>query len=201
MKIVVVGAGIGGLSVYSFLKKLLPERPAPYSPHEIVIYESHDASQKKSSRHNPSSLPSVGAALGIAPNGMKVLRDLDPQIAAAITAAGYPYSFYRLQNAYGWTLVRFGASHPDAEFRRSVMCSRQAIWDALRDRIPDDAIKQKTIKEISSGEDGRPCIHLQDGSITDADIVIGADGVKSVVKRAVTGDGKSDDHPPVYEYV
>ncbi|KAI9881246.1 MAG: hypothetical protein M1830_005532 [Pleopsidium flavum] len=199
MKIVIVGAGISGISVFTFLKKLLPIPPAHLPPHEILIYESHDASRRAKSAASAGEFSPIGGVLGIAPNGMKVLWDLNPQIAATISALGYPASFFQLRNAYGWLLARFNAMDPNISTQRTIMCSRQAIWDCLRDSISDDAITQKLVKEVSISANGRPRVKFFDDSTVEADLVIGADGVKSIVKRTVTGDGKKDNYPPTYE--
>ena len=200
MKIVIVGAGISGLSVYHFLKRLLPTPPTHLPLHEIIICESHDASRRNKVTNPSKDLSPVGAVVGIAPNGMKVLWDLDQRIAAAVTASGYPVSHFILKNAYGWTLVRFDAADLEKPSLKTVMCSRQAVWDCLRDDIPDATIIHKSIKEVLlHSDDGRPRAYFVDGSSIEADLIIGADGVKSIVKRAVTGDGTTDHFPPVYE--
>lgn len=199
MKIVIVGAGISGISVFTFLKKLLPTPPAHLPPHEILIYESHDASRRAKTAEPACDFSPIGGALGIAPNGMKVLLDLDQQIHAAISVQGYPVSFLRLKSAYGWLLARFNTMDPTRSMQRTIMCSRQAVWDCLRDSIPDDAITQNVVKEVSIGANGRPRVLFLDDSSIEADLVIGADGVRSIVKRTVTGDGKKDNYTPIYE--
>lgn len=81
------------------------------------------------------------------------------------------------------------------------MITRQAIWDALRARVPDSATSRKSVSRAFLGSQSQgPRIRFADGSPDDeADLVIGADGVRSVVKRAVTGDGKIDNYPAIYE--
>lgn len=86
----------------------------------------------------------------------------------------------------------------------SVAMSRHSIWKVLRDRIPDDVIVNKKIaKVISHGSSsGKHLITFLDGSDpVEADLVIGADGLKSTVKRALfdaeTAD--QDPYPPRYE--
>jgi 2-polyprenyl-6-methoxyphenol hydroxylase-like FAD-dependent oxidoreductase len=43
-------------------------------------------------------------------------------------------------------------------------------------------------------------LEFSDGSVSDEyDLIIGADGVKSVVRKAVVGDGIQDEYLPHYE--
>ena len=43
----------------------------------------------------------------------------------------------------------------------------------------------------ASGGSGRSVVHFSDGTTYEADIVIGADGIKSAVRAAVVGDNSS----------
>lgn len=69
--------------------------------------------------------------------------------------------------------------------------------------VPDNAIAdQCTVSGLTYTTDQRPIIKFSDGTPNlAADLVIGADGVKSVVKRCVTGDGETDEYPAVFESV
>lgn len=81
MKIIIVGAGISGLSTYLHLRKHLPNPDS----HTITIYESHQARSKLPSANSTASEHAnlnldtlsestaiVGGGLGISPNGMRV---------------------------------------------------------------------------------------------------------------------------------
>lgn len=84
-----------------------------------------------------------------------------------------------------------------------MLISRQRLWDCLREHVPDSAIADhRTVLGVAYTEDRRPVVQFADGSKDlEADLVIGADGVKSMVKKSVTGDGKVDEHPAFYESV
>ena len=206
MKIIIVGGGISGLTTYLFLKKLLAEYIPSISTLEILIYESHQA-PKNADRPEPSlSAPSqfaqgVGGALGISPNGVRVLQYLGEDVFRDVVNHGYPVNQFKFRNSYGTALASFPTTNFSDPPLHTILISRQALWDALRDRIPDSAIACKVISGATVGNASRrPCIHFADGSPDEAaDLIIGADGVRSVVKRAVTGDGETDAHPAVYQ--
>ncbi|KAI4216369.1 MAG: hypothetical protein LQ351_001379 [Letrouitia transgressa] len=206
MKIIIVGAGISGLTTYLFLKKLLPNFSPSNPTHEIVIYESYQPPQK---RYNPESSvketalnsASPGAALGISPNGLSVLRDLDQTLFHKIANSGYAVSHFQLMSARGGQLARFRATNEDQPPLHTVLISRSRLWECLHAVVPaDDIVWKMAVQEVKHSKDGKPCISFADGSPDqEADLVIGADGVWSVVKKIVTGNGKVDDWPPVYE--
>lgn len=214
MKIVIIGGGISGLSLYLFLQKLFPASlPSRGSSLELVVYETHEARKRdRSSDSEPelsgigdpslaSGTVTVGGALGIAPNGLKVLRHLDENLYAAIGEQGYPVSVYWIQNALGWNISRFSATDTGNPPLQTVLVARQALWHLLRDRVPDSALQRKRVSRVLCADHQRPRISFADGSPdVEADLVVGADGVRSVTKSAILpADGASDKHNAVYE--
>ncbi|KAL8813303.1 MAG: hypothetical protein Q9200_000373 [Gallowayella weberi] len=207
MQVIIVGAGISGLACYLFLRKHLPSAlPSGVELH-ITIVESHAVTKRKQRSDGAVDeaagqvANTIGAALGLAPNGLSVLRDLDETVFAKIANSGYPVSHFELKNARGYSLARIGATnHEDPELH-TVLISRQRLWDCLRDHVPDDAIlERKIVSEVSYTDDHSPVVNFADGSSSlKADIIIGADGAKSVIKRTVTGNGKVDAYPAVFD--
>jgi 2-polyprenyl-6-methoxyphenol hydroxylase-like FAD-dependent oxidoreductase len=194
MKIIIVGAGISGLATYLNLKKFLPEPPSG-GPHTVTIYESHQTAKDDAGNLIPEI--GIGGGLGVAPNGLSELGKLDPEIKNAVVAQGFPTNSFQIKNAWGWTLGCVGASSSSSGAPQStVMSRRQGIWACLKAKVPDDVlIGRRKVTEVKRGEDGKLTIVFADGQTDSADIVIGADGVKSVVKKFVVGDA----YPPQYE--
>lgn len=204
MRVVIVGGGIGGLAIYLFFQKLLPS--SPESSLEIIVYESHDARIRSQHAGNPidgdtaALVPdTVGGALGIAPNGLRVLGDLSQALLKAIANHGYTVSHFWLQSARGWNLARLPATDHGNPQLPTILISRQALWNLLRDRVPDSAIVHRTVLGVTCAQSQRPRISFADGAAeVEADLVIGADGVRSVVRKAVL-EIESDRYDAVYE--
>ncbi|KAI4092070.1 MAG: hypothetical protein LQ344_003725 [Seirophora lacunosa] len=132
------------------------------------------------------------------PNGLSVIRDLDENLFAEVANAGYPVTHCNWASARRPSLAQIGATNRNDPI---LFISRQRLWDCLREHVPDSAIADgRAVSGMSYSRGHRLKIHFAEGSAElGPDLVIGADGVESVVKRFVTGDGQSDDHPACHE--
>jgi 2-polyprenyl-6-methoxyphenol hydroxylase-like FAD-dependent oxidoreductase len=207
MKIIIIGAGISGLTTYLFLRKHLPN-PAS---HSITIYEAYDISKLYSS--NPSSAPeadhflvtAIGNAIGIGANGLNVLHRLDQDILNEVLARGCPTHSWRITNARGWKLadVKMPDVTDGSTGAPSIMIARQALWEVLRDHVPVEDIVHRKVVDVVIRKAKRNEIAFADGCLEEADLVLGADGLRSIVRTAmfreeVVVDGR-DYITPKYE--
>ncbi|KAF2734229.1 FAD/NAD(P)-binding domain-containing protein [Polyplosphaeria fusca] len=221
MKIVIVGAGITGLATYLHLRKHLP---SPLS-HSIHIYESHRSlplqSAETSLHGNLDELSSstvlVGGGLGISPNGMRVLKDLDPDLYGAVVAQGFRAENFIFKGANGWTLGvqltsdakarrRVNSENAAEEGEVCIASSRHGLWECLKRAVEDSGgeiryRKVVQVKRIDGNSNGqRVKIRSVDEQGSEAsehaDLVVGADGVKSVVRTALFGDDEAS--KPIY---
>lgn len=203
MKIVIVGAGVSGLSTYLFLRKHLPDPAPPAEPHSIQIYETYDTSRgltHKDGIHpgaydqNANSI-GIGGGLGIMGNGLNVLKRLDESLFHDVVRDGHPMHAFKMSNARGWTLTKLPIKSRDDPPVTCVMLARQALWNCLRVNVPDSAIINKKVSAVvaKTGQH-KNIIKFADGSPDEEfDLVIGADGLRSVVRRAIFSSNGDDD--------
>ncbi|WP_194725026.1 FAD-dependent monooxygenase [Noviherbaspirillum malthae] len=171
LRVVIVGAGIGGLTAAAALHQ---------RGFEVSVYE------------RAAQLGEVGAGLQVGPNAVKVIRALgleaqfvklaaEPQMRLSLK---WDDGTIRAQEPYGDSMQeRFGA--------RYYMAHRADLHGLLRSLVAENTIH--TGAECASVENLQQgaVVRLADGREVEADIVIGADGIHSVVRAALFGKGEA----------
>jgi 2-polyprenyl-6-methoxyphenol hydroxylase-like FAD-dependent oxidoreductase len=219
MKIIIVGAGIAGLSTYLSLQKYLAKNDAEL---RITIYESHQPTTGTGAGGGPGAVPEdatfddlsrstaiVGGGLGVSPNGMRLLRELSEDLHGAVTRAGFVCENFVFRGSRGWKLM----CSPTSDFRGvktglpagqqewCVTVGRHALREALLAQVGPDKVVYKRVRsaEPRNGS-ARAKVIFDDGSWDDADMVIGADGVRSsVLKGIFSEEAEEASTKPVYE--
>lgn len=189
MKIIILGAGISGLTTYLFLRKHLPNFPS----HTITIYEAYDISKLYStaSTADPSAdhflVTAIGNALGIGVNGLNVLRRLDQALFDEVVARGCPVHTWRITNARGWKLadVKMPAATDGTAQMQSIMIARQTLWEVLLSHVPAEVIVNRKVVDVVIRKAKRNEVAFADGRVEEADLVIGADGLRSIARTAM----------------
>lgn len=187
MKISIVGAGISGLTTYLFLRKHLPNS----STHSITIYEAYDTSKlyTNSTTHDPSAdhflVTAIGNALGISANGLNVLRRLDSHLFDEVVSRGCPVHTWKITNARGWNLVDAKIPGSEEGEVQSIMIARQALWEVLWSRVPDGVVVNRKVVDVVARKAKRNEVAFADGGVEEADLVVGADGLRSIVRTAM----------------
>ncbi|KAK0613991.1 hypothetical protein B0T14DRAFT_569981 [Immersiella caudata] len=203
MHIIITGGGIAGLSTYLFLRKNLPPSP----PYTISLYESHRPRTPNPNpnpnalNHQPEHEPSfdtlsistaiVGGGLGVSPNGMRALYDLDPDLHAAVSAQGFPCEHFVFMGENGWTLgvQRTGdnGGYEGSEGREEVCVSssRHGLWRCLNEKVGREVVKYRRVVGVEVRETGRRLVRFEDGGEEECDVLVGADGVRSVVRGSL----------------
>ncbi|KAK0646729.1 hypothetical protein B0T16DRAFT_330101 [Cercophora newfieldiana] len=172
LRIAVIGTGPGGLSSAIALSQL-PDV-------HIRVYEK------------ASELKSLGAGISINHNGWKVLELLG--IRDDIQGASTNPTVQR--NAYTGEIVDPGVAHDPNDRYEARRVRRLVLQEALYARVPPGLIEfnKKLIGLEDLGKNGVRVV-FEDGSETIADIVVGADGIRSVVRRHL-----APDYPLNYAY-
>jgi salicylate hydroxylase len=170
-KILIAGAGLGGLAAASFLMK---------EGHDVEIYEQ------------APQLDEVGAGIQISANAMHALRALG--LEAAITKTGVRPAAYifRLYDT-GEEIQRFALSDEHEQLHGAPYTQlHRADFQAMlatkaREFKPDVVRLGRRATGFSETANG-VTLDFADGSSAGGDLLIGADGLKSVVRRQIAGE-------------
>lgn len=170
MRILVAGAGLGGLTAALALMK---------KGFEVTVLEqAHE-------------LKEVGAGVQLSPNCNRVLFQLgvgDDLMQVACEAAG---KIVRLWNTgQTWTLFDLGAisrrryGYPYLTVHRAHL--HEALARAVLRQRPDAIVLGARVEAVEQGGD-QVSVATADGRRFDADVLVGADGVHSVVRSQLFG--------------
>ena len=188
MRIVIVGAGIAGLSMALHLKRHLPTA-------SLTLLESHKITDK--AKDDAPSTFSGGLGVEVSPNGMRVLRRLSKSLHRSVVDIGYSVDRFEMRTEAGRPLGFRPAGSECPTVETTIMIGRFELWHLLFQEI-EQQCGDKTVRdgcklnEIKQRGDKAEVI-LRDGETLCADLVIGADGVRSVVRKAILEEGEKDD--------
>jgi salicylate hydroxylase len=165
-RIAIIGGGIGGLSAALALER----RGA-----ETVVCEQSGA------------LSEIGAGLNLTPNAVKALRALGVENEVnAIASESY---FLNIRN---WKSGRYVSRTRRADFRQKFGAPNLSVHRADLLEILAAALKTTEIRfgarctAVEAG-DRLASARFADGSVIEADVVVGADGIHSVVRNSLFG--------------
>jgi len=170
-RVLIAGAGIGGLAAASSLMK---------AGHTVEIYEQ------------APQLAEIGAGIQVSANAMHVLRYLGLEEAIARVGVQPGAYVFRLHDT-GEEIQRFSLSEEHermhgAPYRQLHRADLHEIL-AVRARAADPGVVRLNHKAMGFTEsaDGVE-LHFADGTSARGDLLIGADGLKSVVRKQFLGD-------------
>jgi salicylate hydroxylase len=174
-QIAIVGGGIVGLVLAIGLKKHLNLTPEIFeAAHEFV--------------------DDVGAGMGIYPNGLRVLRDLSPDLFDAVKNAGHPYLYRRWERHDGTevAVAEENVLSDRDDNMQTIGIRRWRLQKVLYDTVCDMGIPihfAKRTKSVQTRPDGTVEILFEDGTTRLTQILFGADGSKSKVRESVAECG------------
>lgn len=163
LRTVVIGAGIGGLAV----ARALALRGA-----DVTLLEQ------------AAEITEVGAGLQISPNGMAVLRGLG--LETALVAASVQAQAVCLRDHHDALVVRLDLGRlPDPSYH---FVHRADLIALLAGGARDAGVKIRLLQKVTEVEGGaHPVLHLANGAHMTADLVVGADGLHSVLRPVLNG--------------
>jgi salicylate hydroxylase len=173
-EIAIIGGGIGGLAAAAFLHRAgLPS----------TVYEQ------------AGRLGEVGAGVIVAPNAARLLRalgvlDVFTERAVALDTG---WEFRRWQDGSVLSSEDLATRCESLYGERTYAAHRADLLEAVRSAVPAGSVRLGR-RCVAIDQDGpRPVLRFADGDRVAADVVIGADGIHSMVRAALT-----EPVPPAY---
>ncbi|TCK26477.1 FAD-dependent oxidoreductase [Pseudonocardia endophytica] len=170
MKVIIVGAGTGGMCLAHGLR------------HAGIDVEVHERDRTRTGGLH-------GYRVGISPNGARALKAcLSPELFdtfVATTAKPYDnYTMYTerfrvLMSIAADQMTGVGTAPEDRDHNVSRMTLRQVLFTGMEDVIRFD----RRCTGWTRHDDGRVTAHFDDGEDATGDLLVGADGANSAVRR------------------
>ncbi|MFB1043792.1 FAD-dependent oxidoreductase [Streptomyces chrestomyceticus] len=164
-RILVVGGGIAGTATALALHK---------AGFDVVVHEAH-----------PDTAEDIGAFLTLASNGMRALAQLGA--ADAVTSVGFPLRSLRLLDDRGSEVAHAPMGEADDALLRYRCLRRGELNAALQAEAVRRGVPIVHGARLVSFENGphRVSARFADGSDATGDLLIGADGVHSTLRRSI----------------
>jgi salicylate hydroxylase len=167
-RIAVLGGGIGGLAVAAFLHR---------EGLSSTVYEQ------------ARRLAEVGAGLVVAPNAARQLRKLDAleEFRKRAVRLDTGWEFRRWQDGTVLSSENLAAACEQLYGEHTYTAHRADLLSVIGSRVPEQyvALGRKCVGIETVG--GALRLNFADGRSAEADVVIGADGVHSIVRDALFG--------------
>ncbi|KAI8065538.1 hypothetical protein BC940DRAFT_320639 [Gongronella butleri] len=161
-KVLIVGGGVGGLTAALSLAK---------AGIDYIVLEGR-----------PDFAPTLGASIGMQPSGLRVLDQLG--IVESIEKVTVPADQGVIHRKDGSVHLKLMLERINTIFGYYfTFTTRQLLLQLMYDAVPDKSklLPNKKVKVIQDTKDG-VIIETTDGAMYKGDMVIGADGVHSIVR-------------------
>jgi len=157
----ILGAGIGGLSAAISLRQ---------AGWHVRVFE------------RATSARELGFGLALAPNAVQALRSLG--VADAVLSKGFPATRGELRRIDG-TVIKRAELPPNALGGPFTVALRPALHGALLEAVGSDVLELGRDATSFSVEGSRVRLTFESGPDAEGDLLVGADGIGSVIRRAL----------------
>ncbi|PSB42765.1 FAD-binding monooxygenase [Cyanosarcina cf. burmensis CCALA 770] len=168
MNIVIIGGGIGGLVTANALLK---------KGFNVQVYE------------RAKVLRPIGAGLSLTPNGLNSLNAVQSGIAQTLIKAGSPIHTLILKRSTGETLASKPMDTMQKYGQPMLMIQWSKLQAILASVLPPEIIHLQHRCVGFEEQNDSVKVYFPGGKTVQADLLIGADGINSVVRQGIIGDG------------
>ncbi|CAG8959054.1 hypothetical protein HYFRA_00012833 [Hymenoscyphus fraxineus] len=171
IRIAISGGGLAGASLIHALLS--------YPQLDVHIFESQPTFRE------------AGMAIGLARNALAALDLIGPSAAQCLERAGaVPMRGVRYMLAQGDDAGKLIDQTDDSDERRvTSIVHRAAFLKELLVDVPQDRMHAgKKLVRIDRNDDGSNLLHFTDGTTHECDILIGADGIRSFIRKFILGE-------------
>lgn len=164
-KVGIIGAGPAGLSTAIALRK---------QGIDVHIYERATAFRP------------IGAGVTLSPNGVRSLAAIDADIVQQLKKQGSQLNRFRIRTARGWPILNQPVK--DDDYDQPFLAIRWfSLQETMRAKLPPETLHLN--HQLICFEQNQQSVTLSfdNGETTTVDLLIGADGIRSVVRRQLFG--------------
>jgi salicylate hydroxylase len=172
MRVVVIGAGLGGLAAAIAFRK---------HGIDIQVYEK------------ARELQPVGAGLSLFPNGLNTLNAIAPNLVESLKNVSSQVYQVNLRKSTGELIGQNQLTLKEKYGQPMLNIRWSRLQENLAALVPPDRIHLNHRCTRFEQTDNAVEVHFENGETIEADLLIGADGIHSIVRQLLVGDG-----PPRY---
>ena len=188
LRIIIVGGGIAGLAAVSILfpgrfltNRLIQAIALREGDREIIILEQSSISQE------------IGATISLQPNASKIVEQrwgLESRLKELGSMVDEAFEVYNLD---GERQMRIPLLTKDKYGAERMMYHRADLFQALKERATSPAFPGRpasiqTSSRVVSCDCEKGFVELVNGQVLSADVIIGADGIKSTIRQSILGE-------------
>lgn len=169
LRIGICGGGVGGLTAAIALRRI---------GHDVIVFEQAEKFAR------------IGADLNLTPNAVRAIDGLGGTVGAGVrkTAARPTHRISRTWDTGEVTSILEMADAAEKKYGApQLTIHRGDFLKVLEAAIPAEAIKLGKRATAIENSEARVRVSFADGTSADVDALIGADGIHSVVRKALFG--------------
>ncbi|KAJ0291014.1 hypothetical protein COL922a_014265, partial [Colletotrichum nupharicola] len=172
LSVIIVGGGIAGLAAAIALRK---------DGRQITILEQSPISAE------------IGATISLQPNASRIVEQQWGLASALRERGSMVDEAFEVYNLDGELQMRIPLSTTEKYGAERMMYHRADLHAVLKERamgaeVPGKPAELKTSTRVVNCDPEKGTVELADGEMLSADLIVGADGIKSAIRRNILGD-------------